>query len=30
VKMKYKCLQFSHWPYLRKALVTISLKQGYE
>jgi hypothetical protein len=30
VKMKYKCLQFAHWPYLPKAFVTISLKYGHE
>ena len=30
VKMKYKCLQFAHWPRLPKVIVTISLKYGYE
>ena len=30
VKMKYKHLQFAHWPRLPKAFVTISLKYGHE
>jgi hypothetical protein len=28
--MKYKYLQFAHWPCLPKAFVTISLKYGHE